>query len=655
MRIARALSSPLRRIRRRSSSSIRSFAMAPKGSAAAQEFIDTTNAKYMELHKGFEDNFWATKMNLAGNSTEELVRTKGLYDNFLADKANLARTRELKHDKEVTPEQMDVLDIFERTFLCYMMESTEAEALRDKSTELEGVLEAGRRNMKLGYTDPKTGKFEAASSVLLRTKMRTAEDEATRKACYEGMRSIGPAVVDQFVEIIKCRNRMAKALGYADFYEYKVQAAEGFDKATLFGMLDGLEERTRPIMKSARAEVAKRFGDAALEPWNMGQALSGETETEQDPYFPFEDAVSAWGRTFAGLGITYEKSEMRLDLCDRDMKYSNGFCHWPEPAWVDSSGTLHPAKTNFTSLATPNAVGSGKTALATLLHEAGHASHFANVLQPSPFFSQERAPMSVAYAENQSMFLDSLVGDASWISRFALTREGKNIPWEILEKGIRAKHPFEVFQVRAMLAVPYFEKALYEADESEITSEFVLALADKIDTEIQGGLSGRPLMCVPHILSDESSCYYHGYVLAEMSVHQTREHFLGKYGKIVDEPRVGADLISYYWRPGNKERFLDLVEKLTGKALTADAWVNALNEDLEELVVKEKADYEEGIKTGPKFPPGADIDLDMRVLAVDGDDVIADTEADGGFTAMTDKYKTWIREKYFAPAATAAA
>jgi hypothetical protein len=30
---------------------------------------------------------------------------------------------------------------------------------------------------------------------------------------------------------------------------------------------------------------------------------------------------------------------------------------------------------------------------------------------------------------------------------------------------------------------------------------------------------------VPHILADESAAYYHGYVLAEMSVQQTRKHF----------------------------------------------------------------------------------------------------------------------------------
>ena len=52
----------------------------------------------------------------------------------------------------------------------------------------------------------------------------------------------------------------------------------------------------------------------------------------------------------------------------------------------------------------------------------GHAAHFANIDQRSPFFSQERAPTSVAYAENQSMFLDSLIADGDWLARYALAR-----------------------------------------------------------------------------------------------------------------------------------------------------------------------------------------------------------------------------------------
>jgi hypothetical protein len=62
-------------------------------------------------------------------------------------------------------------------------------------------------------------------------------------------------------------------------------------------------------------------------------------------------------------------------------------CAWNE--WLGSSSrtvlTLPLSQTNFTSLATPNQVGSGKTALVTLLHEGGHAAHFSNILQVCAF------------------------------------------------------------------------------------------------------------------------------------------------------------------------------------------------------------------------------------------------------------------------------
>ena len=36
---------------------------------------------------------------------------------------------------------------------------------------------------------------------------------------------------------------------YVDYYDYKVSTAEGFNKERLFSILDGLEQRTRPLLK----------------------------------------------------------------------------------------------------------------------------------------------------------------------------------------------------------------------------------------------------------------------------------------------------------------------------------------------------------------------------------------------------------------------
>lgn len=73
------------------------------------------------------------------------------------------------------------------------------------------------------------------------------------------------------------------------------------------------------------------------------------------------------------MNIQYSGATMNLDLLERKNKYSNGFCHWPSLAWMKPNQVWNPSTANFTSLGDPKAVGSGRTALTTLMHEAGHA------------------------------------------------------------------------------------------------------------------------------------------------------------------------------------------------------------------------------------------------------------------------------------------
>jgi len=538
--------------------------------------------------------------------------------------------------------------MFERTFQCYIMESSEARSLREESTRLEGDLGAKRNRMRLGAELPGEG-FVELSSVGLRTRMRTAPDEVVRKACFEGMQSIGPFVCENgFVEVVKRRNQMAKSLGYEDFYDYKVTQAEGFGKGRLFEILDTLEEGTRDLLALAKTHLIKEKGEAALQPWNTGYMLAGDVTKKMDPYFPFEKAVECWARSYSAMGIKYRDATMTLDLLDRKGKYSNGFCHWTQPPWTRPDGSWQPSTANFTSLADPKQVGSGLTALTTLMHEAGHAAHMANVVQASPLFAQERAPMSVAYAETQSMFLDSLAGDAAWRGRYAKDRTGKVVPWDLLEEDLRSRQPYAVFALRRMLSVPYFERALYELPEVEVTAERIQRLAAETEERVGGGPSAMPLMAVPHILSDESSCYYHGYVLAEMAVHQTRRHFLEKDGRIVDNPVVGPTLAEEYWRPGNGAVFLDLVQGLTGSPLSGEAWVRELSRPLEEVLHSERAEYEAAVEMGAAVEEG-DFDLAMRVRIVDGDEVIADSAKDGSFSAASAKFEAHVRQLMAAP------
>jgi len=627
-------------VRKAMSGACRIRSRSPRGSASGdvQQFIDAVNLRYETLHRAFEEQFWGTKMNLSGDfSASRLAQTKVELETFLrGSDGSSERAKKLLDSAALTADQAKVLNIIQRTFSCYSM-SDKVAAARQAITEHESKLEELRNQMQLGFIDGQN-QFCPASSVQLRTQMATSDDEALRKASYLGLRSIGTFICGNgFLDIVKQRNKFARDLGYKDFYDYKVTTAEGFNKDTLFGMLDGLEQRTRPLLHQARRLLEHTKGPTATEPWNSSHAIAGDVKKQMDPYFPFSRAVEMWGRSFAKMGISYRGATMTLDLLDRPKKYSNGFCHWPQPAWIKSDGAWQPSVANFTSLADPKAVGSGLTGLTTLMHEAGHAAHFANINQRSPLFSQERAPTSVAYAETQSMFLDSLVSDGAWRGRYARTVDGAPMPADVHEKFLRSMKPYKVFELRSMLAVPYFEKRLYELDDQDVTAEGLERLAAEVESLVQGGPAGRPLLSVPHILSDESSCYYHGYVLAEMAVWQTRSHFLQKYGSIVDNPRIGDDLKQTYWECGNSRPFLETVQDLTGKTLSGDDWVAELQTDLEEYVSSELRALAVASAEPDPASEGLDVDLDMHMRLVDGDTVLADSQ-EAGFVSACRKF-----------------
>ena len=116
---------------------------------------------------------------------------------------------------------------------------------------------------------------------------------------------------------------------------------------------------------------------------------------------------------------------------------------------------------------------------------------------------------------------------------------------------------------------------------------------------------------------------------------------MAKYGEITDNPNVGRELTDVYWAPGNSEMFLDLVNTLTGRPLTADAWIAALQEDVEELVVSERRAYGAALAKGPQFPRGSDVDIKMRIKLVHGDNVIADSATSGLYSAC-ETYRKWV-------------
>ena len=197
-------------------------------------------------------------------------------EDLLSDFSTIEKAQQLlKSLPDPAPNDLvKCLGVIIRTCKCYAT-SPDNKEIREATGKMESELEMKRNRMKLGLTKP-DGTFDALSSVGLRNVMTTHKDEAMRKAAYEGLRTIGPFVCENgFFEIIKLRNKLAKALGFVDYYDYKVTNAEGMSKEKLFEILDGLRDGTRPIMEASQKELVKRHGTSALEPWNTSFLLAG--------------------------------------------------------------------------------------------------------------------------------------------------------------------------------------------------------------------------------------------------------------------------------------------------------------------------------------------------------------------------------------------
>lgn len=606
-------------------------------------FLRDLREEYLALHVRKEDIFWEAKMGLAidaAKAQESLAQAEIAVNRFLQSPERLKQLRDLEASNQGSDADRQVLRGWIAMFAAHVIEDPAGRKLSEEIVEREQALEHARGTMRLGYVDPDSGEFQPASSVKLALMMRVDHDERRRHAAFEGLRSIEPFVLEHgFLEIVSMRNRLGRLLGYEDYYDWKVNIIERMSKRTLFGKLDDLAARTAERTGHELAAFEARHGAGAREPWNFPFLRSGKITEALDPYFGFATALRRWIDSFAALSVSFRGATLTLDLLDRKGKYENGFMHGPMPAFFREDG-WQPARINFTANAVAGQIGSGIRAAETLFHEGGHAAHFSNVLSQAPCFSQEFAPTSVAYAETQSMFMDSLLGDADWRVRYATDRHGRPMPLELIEEHVRQTQPLRGWEVRSMLTVPFAERTIYELDDRERTPERVIRELRRIESDLQGLSAGvRPVLAVPHLLSGESSAYYHGYVLAEMASYQTRQFFVERDGHLTDNPKVGEDLARHYWAPGNAMAFDDTVKSLTGRSLSADALAAACNRTVDEAIDEARTSASRASGSGRTLTAASSLNATIRVIH--GHEQIGSSE-ELGVDGLCAAFETWV-------------
>ncbi len=606
---------------------------------AAKHYLNTLNADYLAVHRRKEDLFWTTYMG----TSDDHKGSAEAESSWVAFISNTDRLTEIRAQLDGMTEGDDAatkvgLQGWLALFEANVLETEAAKSLKAELIKAEGELFEARQAYTMTYVD-QMGETQEGSSPVLSANIGSNENESVRESSHQALLDLEQWVLNNgFIELVKLRNQFAKAQGYRTFFDYSVQKTEQMSTEELFVILDDFEQRTRDGNLDSIQALREKHGESALKAHNFRFTWGGDSTRELDPYVPFSKSLRQWVDSFSRLNIDYSEAVLTLDLLDRKGKYANGFCHAPVPAFYDQSQWV-PAVVNFTSLAKPSQVGSGYDGLGTLFHEGGHAAHFANVKMNAPCFSQEFAPSSMAFAETQSMFLDSLITDGDWLKLYAKDKDGNVIPDSIIEKGISERQPFRSYGERGILVVPYFERALYELEEDQLNAESITCLARAMELKILGlKTATRPLLSIPHLLSDESACSYQGYLMANMAVYQTRAYFIERFGYLTDNPEIGPLLSEHYWRPGNSISHDASIRALTGEGFNAKFLADECNLSTTQAWEREQRKIAQA-KT--RVVPATQ-KLNASIRVVDGDKVLASNEVSN--ETMCEEFERYVEE-----------
>ena len=606
----------------------------------AKQYFDSLNKDYLAVHRKKEDLFWSTYMGTSDQS-DEFAESEKQWADFIS---NAKRITEIKTLLKELPENQENKHLIHglrgwlALFESNALESETEQKLKADLINAEAVLFEKKKNHVMTYTDENGQKVEASSPALA-SNLRANDNEKVRQSSHQAFLDLEQWVLKNgFIELVKLRNKFARSVGFNNFFDYSVVKTEHMTGDELFVILEDFEKQTHDTNLASIQSLKAEKGDNAIKAHNFYFSFAGDATRALDPYMPFSRSLRAWVESFGRLNIDYAGAELTLDLLDRKGKYQNGFCHGPIPSYYDNDQWV-AAKVNFTSNALPSQVGSGYSGINTLFHEGGHAAHFSNVTQNAPCFSQEFAPSSMAYAETQSMFCDSLLGDADWLKAYAKDKNGNAVPDQVIKALIETKQPFFAYSERSILVVPYFERALYQMHDEQLTPENITQLARDTEQKILGlACSPRPLLAIPHLLSDESACSYQGYLLANMAVYQTRAYFTEKFGYLCDNPEIGPLLTQHYWNPGNSISHDNSIRNLTGEGFNAKYLADVCNLSVDEAWAIEKAKVEK--LTQRTQTPVAN--LNAKIQVVDGAKVIASN--DDSIEKMCNDFETAIEK-----------
>lgn len=487
-----------------------------------------------ELRKGVEG--FVGEMDeeyyLNGSGQKEDLNLSAIYDKY-----SYLFSEGLLH--EITAARENATGEEDRSLRFFQAFVTEA-LLDSTVTELNDQFETAESKATIEVDGEKIA-YRMSAVTLSNEENREKRRLIDRKR-LEVVKELNPILEKKIAKL----HKTARKLGYENYMEL-YRSLKGIDFVNLEKIMKNLLTRTEGIYVEKMNEFLQENLGITLEEAEKHDISLLFRAKEFDRYFPKERLIDTFKATLKGMGIDLDaQKNIHLDYEERPSKSPRAFV---APIKV-------PEKVMLNLL--PHG---GYGDYDTLLHEGGHAEHFASVDPDLPEEFKYLGDVSVS--ESYAFLFQYLTTDERWVARYTDMDE--------LEKYLDFVYLIKLFFLRRYAAKLIYEIKLHQSIVDE-------SMGQVYKKTLESALKFRHPE--EHYLVDvDDGFYVSQYLRAWIFEAQLREALREKFGdRWFENTKTGPYLMKNLYSYGQKYNVEELATMLGYQGLDAEPLIEEIED-----------------------------------------------------------------------------
>ena len=396
--------------------------------------------------------------------------------------------------------------------------------------------------------------------------LHTSVNNKELQAVWESHKGIGKVVVNDLIDLVKMRNKLAKSLGFDNYHTMSLTLS-GQDPKEITAILDELDQLTSDGFAELKSQMDDKFAKRyhvkreELMPWHyLGRYFQEAPDLypiDLDKYYKGKNLEELTKNFYESIGMEITPILKNSSLYPQEGKNQHAFC-----TDINKNGDVR-ILCNITS---------NEQWMGTMLHEFGHGVYFMGSDSAGlPYFLRDAAHTFTT--EAIAMMFERNSRNAEWMSQsLGISQKEKE---KISEDCYKSTRLAKIVFSRWVQVVYRFEKEMYANPDQDL-NQLWWNLVEKYQMLKKPQGRDEPDFATKiHIAL--YPCYYHNYQLGDLLASQMHYYIVKNITKSGDyrnecyagNKEVGKWIKENIFAPGMKYEWNDFIERATGEKLTA--------------------------------------------------------------------------------------